>query len=207
MCSVDLNMGTLSGITRIKMIFSFSQALTRISLLTHSAALTILLHSAFISCTFHSKQCLLQNPRRKNWEKSNLENKGGKGPQMTNTLYMHLNALDQAEKTEKSYHTKWTTAQLILPFISEISCLILLSLKAVSYLWGKCNDSHICVPLIQNRRRENNSTLQSVLFNVRHFLMTPKNMFLYTCLTICDVWAVWALNVRLLATFWSDVSL
>jgi len=44
-------MGTVSGVTHIKMIFSF---LASIFLVTHFSALMILLCNSFLFCTFHS---------------------------------------------------------------------------------------------------------------------------------------------------------
>jgi len=75
-CSIDLNMGTISGTAYIKTIFSFLPGIG-ISLVTYSAALTILscewVHSHFAH--FHDEQCPLQNPRKKNPEDLNLKNK------------------------------------------------------------------------------------------------------------------------------------
>jgi hypothetical protein len=57
MCSVDLNMGTISGTTHIKTIVSFWPDID-ILFVTHSAAL--LSRNSFTFCTFHDS--LLQNP-------------------------------------------------------------------------------------------------------------------------------------------------
>jgi hypothetical protein len=54
------------------------QVLARISLVMHYKDLMILSHISFTFCTFHSKQCLLQTPRRKGPEESKLENNGAR---------------------------------------------------------------------------------------------------------------------------------
>jgi len=51
MRSADLDMGTISGTTYIKTILTFLSG-TSVSLLMHSAALTILLHNLVKSYTF-----------------------------------------------------------------------------------------------------------------------------------------------------------
>jgi len=66
MCPVYLNMGTISGMTHIKMIFSFLPGIGKhfIGNSLCSSGDCHIAHSYF--AFFHSKQCLLQTPRRKN---------------------------------------------------------------------------------------------------------------------------------------------
>lgn len=58
-----------------------------------------------------------------------------------------------------------------------------------------------------NIRTRTNRTALQILCNVWHVLMAPENMFLYTSLTICNIWTVRALHIRLFATLCSDMSL
>jgi hypothetical protein len=70
-------MGTISGAIHMKTIFSFSPG-TGISLVTHSAALTILSRTHSHFALFRVKQCLLQSPTIKYTQESRLENVGVK---------------------------------------------------------------------------------------------------------------------------------
>jgi hypothetical protein len=100
-CSVDLNMGTISGTTHIKMVLSFSPCLGCISLVKHSVALTILHAPQSHFALFHDKKYLLQLPKRKNPEESNLENEGARE-------WVFLSLSNEQDKAEKngSYDTK-----------------------------------------------------------------------------------------------------
>jgi hypothetical protein len=79
-CSVDLNMATISGKTHIKTIFSFSQGTGKNficnALCSSEDSFTQLIH---ILHFFHIEQYLLQQPpRRNNSEESKPENEGAK---------------------------------------------------------------------------------------------------------------------------------
>jgi hypothetical protein len=64
-----------------------------------------------------------------------------------------------------------------------------------------------CIRQSQNIWTRTNRTALQILCNVWHVLVAPENMFLYTSLTVCNIWTVRALYVRLLATLCSDMSL
>jgi len=78
MCSVDLNRGTISAMTHIKMIFSFSPDTTKHFignvLCSCDDSVTELINILYL---FMINNIFLQTPRRKNLE-SNLENEGTK---------------------------------------------------------------------------------------------------------------------------------
>jgi len=63
-CSVHLNMGTISGSTHIKKIFSFPPGICK-QFIGNPAVLTILSPKSFIFCIFYDKQYPLQTPTRK----------------------------------------------------------------------------------------------------------------------------------------------
>jgi len=78
MYSVDLNIGTISGMTHMKMIFNFLTGTGKhfIGNALCSSDDCHATHSHF--ALFHNKQYLLQTPRRKKQEDSNLENEGAR---------------------------------------------------------------------------------------------------------------------------------